>query len=157
MEFLETASVIEERTLDVCRKWPKSWMFFLTQRTIELASNVYEHAQAANAIMPTTEREREERCVELQRALGALYAYAQKIELAYRKFPICGEKTKRLRTGEVIRLETEEQEKSSRILEELMNLCLKEEDALKGNLHYTRSVQLRCTAGQSKAQKASDK
>lgn len=134
MQFLETADRIEKRAMEVCRKWPKTYTFIITQRTVQLASSIYEHVQFANAIMPQTEAERESRICELEKALGATYAFARKIERAYSLFPICG-----IKEG---RGPKEEQEKSGRILEEFMNLCLEEEDALKGNLHYVRTMEL---------------
>lgn len=135
VQFMDTADDIESRAMDVCRKWPKSWWFVITARTISLASQVYEHAQMANAIFPIkTEREREERIIELQRALGANYAFAKKIERAYEKFPLCGEKDK----VSAVTLE----EKSNKLLEEFMTLCAIEDDALKGNISWTRGVEL---------------
>ncbi len=135
MQFIETARNIERRTMQVCRRWAKSWFFFITQRTVNLASSIYEHAQKANAIFPImTEDERTERVLELERALGALYAFAQKIELAYSLFPICGEKKDAS--------QSEKEEKSNRLFEEFMNLCLDEEEALTGNLHWTRTAEL---------------
>lgn len=134
MQFVETADRIEQKTMELCRKWAKSYTFIITQRTVALASAIYEHAQYANAIMPQTEEERMQRIIELEKALGANYAFARKIERAYSLFPLCGHKDGRS--------EKEEQEKSNRILEEFMNLCLEEEDALKGNLHYTRNMAL---------------
>ena len=134
-KFVDNAAFIEERAIQVCRRWPKSYMFFITQRTVELASEIYEHAEKANTFFPImTEREREERVTELLKALGANYAFAQKIELAYHIFPICGEKDNRS--------EEENAEKSAKLLEEFMNLCLVEEDALKGNLTWTRAAKL---------------
>ena len=135
MQFVDTAAKIEYRAMQVCRRWPKSWMFFITQRTVSLASEIYEYAQRANAIFPiTTEREREDRLSALQAALGANYAFAQKIELAFSLVPICGEKDKASAS--------ELEEKSMTILEELMNLCLEEEEALKGNITYTRKAMI---------------
>lgn len=126
MQFIETADTIERRAMEVCRKWPKSYTFVITTRTITLASQIYEHAQKANAIFPVTnEQEREERLLELQRAMGANYAFARKIERAYSMFPICGEK-QNASPGAL-------QEKSNKLLEEFMTLCSDEEDAL-----YTR-------------------
>ena len=134
MDFVEVAGTIETRAMQVCRRWPKSYMFIITQRTINLASEIYEHVQRANAIMPQTEAERTERIIELERALGANYAFARKIERAYSLFPICGEKKDE--SAETM------QEKSSKILAEFMGYCLAEEDAIKGNLHYTRNMSL---------------
>jgi len=134
MEFVETADKIEARAMQVCKRWPKSYMFIITQRTVNLASELYEHVQKANAIIPQTEDERILRVKELEMALGANYAFARKIERAYSLFPICGEK-KDLSEHAM-------EEKSNHILEEFMNLCLAEEDAIKGNLHYTRNMTL---------------
>ena len=135
MQFVDTADEIESRAMDVCRKWPKSWTFILTMRTVSLASQIYEHAQKANAIFPIrTEDERQERILELQRALGANYAFARKIERAYSKFPLCGEKQNVS--------DSALKEKSNKLLEEFMTLCATEDDALKGNISWTRSIEL---------------
>lgn len=135
MQFIETADRIEDRAIDICRKWPKSWRFVITNRTLALASAIVEHAQAANAIYPiTTESEREERVRELLRALGANYAFAKKIERAYSKFPLCGEDQRK--TPDML------QEKSNKLLEEMMTLCMEEEEALKGNITFTRKAEL---------------
>lgn len=76
----------------------------------------------------------EKRAMEVCRKWPKTYAFARKIERAYSLFPLCG-----IKEG---RGPKEEQEKSGRILEEFMNLCLEEEDALKGNLHYVRTMEL---------------
>ena len=134
MQFIETADKIELRAMQVCKRWPKTYMFIITQRTIQLASEVYEHAQKANANIPQTEREREDRISDLVKALGATYAFARKIERAYSMFPLCGDKNN---------VSKEElAEKSDRLLEEFMILCLEEEKALKGNIHYVRNLKL---------------
>ena len=146
MQFVETADRIEQKTMELCRKWPKTYTFIITQRTVALASAIYEHAQYANAILPQTEEERTQRILELEKALGANYAFARKIERAYSLFPLCGQKDGRS--------QKEEQEKSNRLLEEFMNLCLEEEDALKGNLHYTRNMELHRPKGGSKKNEA---
>ena len=132
MDFIETADKIELRAMQICKRWPKTYMFIITQRTIQLASEIYEYAQKANAIIPRTEREREDRISFLNNALGANYAFSRKIERAYSMFPLCGEKSKAT--------EAEMKEKSDRLLEEFMNLCLDEEEALKGNIHYVRGL-----------------
>lgn len=147
MQFVDTADRIEQRAMEVCRKWPKTYTFIITQRTIALASAIYEHAQFANAIMPQTEEERLERIKELERAMGANYAFAKKIERAYSLFPICGVKDGRSAQ--------EEDEKSNTVLEEFMNLCLDEEEALKGNLHYTRNMELHEPKSKKKPEKPS--
>lgn len=136
MQFLETADMIEKRAMEVCRKWPKSYTFVITMRTLTLASQVYEHVQKANAIFPvTTEKEREERILELERALGANFAFAKKIERAYSMFPLCGEKKDEAQSVM--------EDKSNKLFEEFMNLCADEEEAIKGNISYVRSLDLK--------------
>ncbi len=133
MQFIETADKIELRAMQVCRRWPKSWTFLITLRTCALASQIFEHAQNANAIFPVkTEAERQERLLELQRALGATYGFAKKIERAYSLFPLCGDR----------RTPGEMEKKSNAIFEELMMLCAEEEDALKGNITFTRTLEI---------------
>ena len=134
MEFIDTADKIESRAMQVCRKWPKSYMFIITKRTVKLASKIYEKAQAANAIIPRSEDERTQRVIQLQKALGANYAFARKMERAYSMFPICGEKAKAT--------ERELEEGSTKLLHEFMDLCAIEEEALKGNIHYTRNMDI---------------
>lgn len=134
MQFVETADRIERKAMEVCKKWPKTYTFIITQRTVALASAIYEYAQYANSILPQTEEERTQRVIALEKAMGANYAFARKIERAYSLFPLCGQNDKRI--------EKEAREKSNKLLEDFMNLCLEEEDALKGNLHYTRSMVL---------------
>lgn len=133
MQFVETADRIEQKTMELCRKWAKTYTFIITQRTVALASAIYEHAQYANAIMPQTEEERMQRIIELEKALGANYAFARKTSEHTPSFLYA-----------VIRTDAAKKraERSNRILEEFMNLCLEEEDALKGNLHYTRNMAL---------------
>lgn len=139
MQFIETADKIEFRAMQVCKRWPKSYMFIITQRTIQLASEIYEYAQKANANIPQTEREREDRISDLVKALGANYAFARKIERAYSMFPLCGEKKNASKS--------ELTEKSNTLLEEFMDLCLEEEDSLKGNIHYIRNLKLPAKKG----------
>ena len=135
MQFVETADKIEAKAMDVCRKWPKSFTFIITNRTVELASAIYEHVMNANSIFPIkTEDERTERILELQRALGATLNFARKIERAYKLFPICGEKKNESHAA----LEG----RSNRLLEEFMQLCAEEEEAVKGNIRFTRSFKI---------------
>ena len=134
-QFIETADKIEFRAMQVCRRWPKSWYFTITQRTVNLASAIYEHACGANAYFPImSEQERMDRISELQKAISANRKFAKKIERAYSFFPLCGEKDKLS--------EAELADKSNRLFEEFMNLCLEEEEALIGNLHWTRKVEI---------------
>lgn len=135
MQFTETADRIEERAMQICRKWPKAYMFIITARTIELASAIYEHAENANSIFPiTSEEERTERLLELHRALAANINFSRKIERAFHMFPLCGDNQK---------LSDEKKEaKSGAILEELMALCATEEEALKGNITFTRNYKI---------------
>lgn len=128
MDFVEYAGRIEEKTLDTCKKWPKTYTFLLTNRTVNLASELYEEVQKGNAIMVTTRAEADERMRHMLRALGALYAYAAKIELAYRKFPLGGQKD----GG------SKDLNKSDRLFEEIMDLCQTEEDALLGIIKSDR-------------------
>ena len=135
MNFVELADRLEDETLDMCKKWPKTYTFLLTNRTINLASNIYECVVSANAIMPGTEEERTTRIKLLQAALGSLYNYARKIEKAKRRFPLCGHKEGRS--------DSEEESKSDKLFEKIMDICEEEERAINGNIQYTRSAKLK--------------
>lgn len=135
MNFVEFADRLEDETLEMCKKWPKTYTFLLTNRTVNLASEIYECVMKANAIMPTTETEKQARVQLLQTALGALYNYARKIEKAKRRFPLCGYKDGRTYT--------EEQNKSDKLFEKIMDICEEEERAINGNIDYTRSIKVK--------------
>ena len=70
--------------------------------------------------------------MELHRALGSTYALAKKFELAFHKFPICGEK-KDMSPAAL-------QEKSGKLLEEMMILCATEKKSLTDNIRYVRQI-----------------
>ena len=68
MQFVDTAKKLEAFTLSCCMKAPKRYTFFLTSRIMQLASDVHEHATAANNIWPTNQHEAQMRRDELTRA-----------------------------------------------------------------------------------------
>lgn len=68
MQFVDTAKKLEAFTLSCCMKAPKRYTFFLTSRIMQLASDVHEHAAAANNIWPTNQHEAQMRRDELTRA-----------------------------------------------------------------------------------------
>ena len=72
MQFVDTAKKLEAFTLSCCMKAPKRYTFFLTSRIMQLASDVHEHAAAANNIWPTNQHEAQMRRDELPRANIAL-------------------------------------------------------------------------------------
>ena len=135
MNFVEIADRLEDEALEMCKKWPKTYTFLLTNRTVNLASEVYECVLSANAIIPETEKEKQNRVALLQRATGALRNFARKVEKAKRRFPLCGYKEGRSNS--------EEQEKSDKIFEKIMDLCDEEEKAIEGNINYTRSIKVK--------------
>ena len=64
-------------------KAPKRYTFFLTSRIMQLASDVHEHAAAANNIWPTNRHEAQLRRDELMRANNALQNISPKLQLLY--------------------------------------------------------------------------
>ena len=136
MDFVDRARHIEKRAYEVVRRWPKSWYYPLGERTLSLASETYELVKRANDIIPGSESEKISRIELLQAAIGANDAFNDKIELAFSLFPICGEKAK-------CRSEEEREEKSGAILQEFSTLCAAEEDDIKGNLVYTRGIDVK--------------
>lgn len=132
MDFVEFADQLETEALRMCHKFPKAYTFILTNRTVNLASEVYECVLSANSIMPETEAEKQARIALLQQALGALRNFARKVEKAKTLFPLCGHKDGRTASEEWL--------KSDKVFEKIMDLCEEEEKAIEGNLKYTRSI-----------------
>lgn len=83
MQFVDTAKKLEAFTLSCCMKAPKRYTFFLTSRIMQLASDVHEHAAAANNIWPTNRHEAQLRRDELMRANNALQNLSPKLQLLY--------------------------------------------------------------------------
>lgn len=83
MQFVDTAKKLEAFTLSCCMKAPKRYTFFLTSRIMQLASDVHEHAAAANNIWPTNQHEAQMRRDELTRANIALQNLDPKLQLLY--------------------------------------------------------------------------
>ena len=83
MQFVDTAKKLEAFTLSCCMKAPKRYTFFLTSRIMQLASDVHEHAAAANNIWPTNQHEAQLRRDELMRANNALQNLSPKLQLLY--------------------------------------------------------------------------
>ena len=83
MQFVDTAKKLEAFTLSCCMKAPKRYTFFLTSRIMQLASDVHEHATAANNIWPTNQHEAQMRRDELTRANIALQNLDPKLQLLY--------------------------------------------------------------------------
>ena len=77
MQFVDTAKKLEAFTLSCCMKAPKRYTFFLTSRIMQLASDVHEHAAAANNIWPTNQHEAQMRRDELTRPNIALHEAAR--------------------------------------------------------------------------------
>ena len=50
VEYVYNAARLYSFTLDCAMKLPKRWMFLLTERTVDAAARVLEHAKAANSI-----------------------------------------------------------------------------------------------------------
>lgn len=83
VQFIETARQLEAHTFACCMKAPKRYERFLTGRIMQLASDVHEHAAAANNIWPTNQHEAQMRRDELTRANIALQNLDQKLQLLY--------------------------------------------------------------------------
>ena len=135
MDFVEYADRLEDEALDMCPKWPKTYTFTLNNRALNLASEVYECVLEANAIMPKTEEEKTTRVELLQKALGATHAFARKVEKAKKRFPICGHKEGRSAK--------EEEEKSDRLFEKIMDILEILDRSIEGNINYTRSIKVK--------------
>lgn len=57
MQFLETARELEIFTIKQCAKFPKRFMFLITNDIVSLAKVVYNDVKSANSIYPTNREE----------------------------------------------------------------------------------------------------
>ena len=83
VQFIETARQLEAHTLACCMKCPKRYSFLLTQRIMQLSSEVHDHVRAANNIWPTNRHEAQLRRDELTKANNALQNLNPKLQLLY--------------------------------------------------------------------------
>jgi len=57
VQFLETARELEIYTIKQCAKFPKRFMFLITNDIVSLAKSVYNDVKSANSIYPTNSAE----------------------------------------------------------------------------------------------------
>ena len=90
IEYVHNAAQVYSHTFDCAMKLPKRWMFLLTERTVDAAARMFEHAKAANSVYVTCALDANVRRFHLVQA----YCYAQVlssyVDEVYARFPSRG-------------------------------------------------------------------
>lgn len=87
IQFLDTAFNIEEFTIRQCMKLPKRSMFFVGERTVNLASEMAECLRRANTIYLDSVEKFDARTRLLMQASQALQCLISKVNLISRLYP----------------------------------------------------------------------
>lgn len=87
VQFLDTAFNIEEFTIRQCMKLPKRSMFFVGERTVNLASEMAECLRRANTIYLDSAEKFDARARLLMQANQALQCLISKVNLISRLYP----------------------------------------------------------------------
>ena len=70
--FVDTARELVIHTIQYCRKFPKSAMFFITKDIVDTSRAIYKNVACAQAIFPKTAQDVELRTRFLKPALGLI-------------------------------------------------------------------------------------
>ena len=87
IEYVYNAARLYSFTLDCAMKLPKRWMFLLTERTVDAAARVLEHAKAANSIYVTCAVDADLRRFHLNQAYCYAQVLASYVDEMFERFP----------------------------------------------------------------------
>lgn len=87
IEYVANAAKLFSYTLDCAQKLPKRWMFLLTERMVDMAAKVLEHAKAANSVYVTCATDANLRRYHQMQAYCCAQALSSYVDEAYRRFP----------------------------------------------------------------------
>lgn len=82
MQFLETARELEIYTIKQCAKFPKRFMFLITNDIVSLAKEVYNNVKSTNSIYPTNAAEVQMRANHIIKANCALQCLLSQLDIA---------------------------------------------------------------------------
>ena len=87
VEFVYNAALLYHFTLDCCMRLPKRWTFLVTERTVDAAAKVLEHAKAANSIYVTYPIDAQLRRAHLLEAYCSAQVLSSYVDEIYMRFP----------------------------------------------------------------------
>ena len=93
VQFLDNAIDLQVYTLKQCIKFPKRYMFLLTNGIIELARNCLFYVKSANSIFPRNEHEAQMRRDYFIKANACVMNLYTQLDIAYECIDELSEKT----------------------------------------------------------------
>ena len=87
-EYVHNAAQLFSFTLDCVMKLPKRWTFLLSERTVDAAAHVLEHAKSANSIYVTCAIDAQLRHAHLQEAYCAAQVLSSYVDEIYHRVPV---------------------------------------------------------------------
>lgn len=83
VQFMQTTLELAAYTVELCRKFPKSLTFYVSQPAAQAAKGAYANVKRANSIFPKTQKELEKRIDLFQSARRELMVLSSEIDMAY--------------------------------------------------------------------------
>ena len=87
IEYVCNAAKLFSYTLDCAIKLPKRWTFLLTERAVDAAARVLEHAKAANSIYVSCAADADLRRLHLDQAYCYSQVLASYVDEMFARFP----------------------------------------------------------------------
>ena len=83
VQFMQTTLELAAYTVELCRKFPKSLTFYVSQPAAQVAKGAYANVKRANSVFPKTQKDLEKRMELFQAARRELMVLSSEMDLAY--------------------------------------------------------------------------
>lgn len=83
VQFMQTTLELAAYTVELCRKFPKSLTFYVSQPAAQAAKGAYANVKRANSVFPKTQKDLEKRMELFQAARRELMVLSSEMDLAY--------------------------------------------------------------------------
>lgn len=83
VQFMQTTLELAAYTVELCRKFPKSLTFYVSQPAAQAAKGAYANVKRANSVFPKTQKDLEKRIDLFQAARRELMVLSSEMDLAY--------------------------------------------------------------------------
>lgn len=83
VQFMQTTLELAAYTVELCRKFPKSLTFYVSQPAAQAAKGAYANVKRANSVFPKTQKDLEKRIELFQAARRELMVLSSEMDLAY--------------------------------------------------------------------------
>lgn len=83
VQFVQTTLELATYTVELCRKFPKSLTFYVSQPAVQAAKGAYANVKQANSVFPKTQKDLQRRVEYFQAARRELMVLSSEMDLAY--------------------------------------------------------------------------